>query len=96
MESKPILSRLGISPLVPREPTEPHRGATPLELLFDLVSVIAVASAAAGLHHAILAFHITEGVLKFADKFGIDRTMVVSPSVSHITDEELDAELAKL
>mgnify|MGYP003632859673 FL=1 len=38
----------------------------------------------------------TEGVLKFADKFGIDRTMVVSPSVSHITDEELDAELAKL
>lgn len=61
MESKPILSWFGILPLAPRDPTEPHRRATPLELLFDLVSVIAVASAAASLHHAILAFHITEG-----------------------------------
>lgn len=69
MESKPILSWFGILPLAPRDPTQPHRRATPLELLFDLVSVIAVASAAAGLHHAILAFHITEGVLKFSASF---------------------------
>ncbi|MBE0402262.1 membrane protein [Halomonas citrativorans] len=69
MEINPILIRLGILPLVPRDPAEPHRGATPLELLFDLVSVIAVASAASGLHHAILAFHITEGVLKFSASF---------------------------
>lgn len=69
MEIKSILSRLGISPLVPRDPAEPHRGATPLELLFDLVSVIAVASAASGLHHAISAFHIAEGLLKFSATF---------------------------
>ncbi|OJA04327.1 low temperature requirement protein A [Halomonas sp. QHL1] len=69
MESKPILSRLGILPLVPRDPAEPHRGATPLELLFDLVSVIAIASAAVGLHHAISAAHITEGLLKFSASF---------------------------
>lgn len=69
METKTILSRLGISPLVPRDPSEPQRGATPLELLFDLVSVIAVASAASGLHHAISASHITEGLLKFSATF---------------------------
>jgi low temperature requirement protein LtrA len=36
-----------------RDVHQPHRVATSLELLFDLVTVIAVASAAAGLHHAI-------------------------------------------
>jgi low temperature requirement protein LtrA len=69
MESRAILSRLGILPLAPRDPAEPHRGSTPLELLFDLVSVIAIASAAAGLHHAILASHIIEGLLKFSASF---------------------------
>jgi low temperature requirement protein LtrA len=52
-----------------RDPDEPHRVATPLELLFDLVTVIAVASAAAGLHHAIAAAHITEGLLHFGAAF---------------------------
>lgn len=32
---------------------EAHRASTPLELLFDLVSVIAIAAAAAGLHLAV-------------------------------------------
>ncbi len=53
----------------PRDIHEAHRTATPLELLFDLVSVIAIASAAAGLHHAIAAAHFTEGILKFAAAF---------------------------
>lgn len=40
-----------------RDPDEPHRTATQLELFFDLVSVIAIASATAGLHHAISEGH---------------------------------------
>lgn len=40
-----------------RDPHEPHRAATTLELLFDLVSVLAVASATATLHHAISEGH---------------------------------------
>ena len=35
-------------PFGPRDPGEDHRAATPLELFFDLVTVIAVAAAAAG------------------------------------------------
>lgn len=52
-----------------RDPHEQHRAATPLELLFDLVTVIAVASAAAGLHHALAADHTAEGIFKFAGAF---------------------------
>jgi low temperature requirement protein LtrA len=53
----------------PRDPHEPHRASTPLELLFDLVTVIAIASAAAGLHHAVAADHTTEGIIKFVGAF---------------------------
>lgn len=54
-----------LRPTRPRDPDEAHRAATPLELLFDLVSVIAIASAVAGLHHAIAANHILEGTITF-------------------------------
>ena len=37
----------------PRDPHETHRVATPLELFFDLVFVVAIASAAAGWHHGL-------------------------------------------
>ena len=37
----------------PRDPDEPHRSATPLELLFDLVFVVAVSFAAGNLHGAL-------------------------------------------
>ena len=40
-------------PLKARDPHEPHRVATPLELFFDLVFVVAVASAAVQWHHGI-------------------------------------------
>lgn len=56
-------------PLTPRDAHEPHRAATPLELFFDLVSVIAIASAAAGLHHAIAEAHAAQGVLTFVMAF---------------------------
>ncbi|MBN6041826.1 low temperature requirement protein A [Amycolatopsis sp. 195334CR] len=48
-----------------RDTEEPHRVATPLELLFDLCFVVAVAQAAVGLHHGIAENHIGEGVLSF-------------------------------
>ncbi|MFQ6170756.1 low temperature requirement protein A [Oryzobacter sp. R7] len=44
-------------PLVPRDTGEHHRTATPLELLFDLVFVVAIASNAAQLHHGLAAAH---------------------------------------
>ena len=55
--------------LSPRDPTEVSRTATPLELLFDLVSVIAIAVAAAGLHHAIAANHTVDGLIHFFAAF---------------------------
>jgi low temperature requirement protein LtrA len=56
-------------PFGPRDPHENHRVSTPLELLFDLVIVIAVASAAEGLHHAIVQGHAAQGIMLFAFAF---------------------------
>lgn len=53
----------------PRDAHEPHRAATTLELLFDLVSVIAIASVAAGLHHAVAEGHTWDGILRYVAGF---------------------------
>lgn len=45
-------------PLVARDTAEHPRAATPLELLFDLVFVVAIASNAAQLHHGLSAAHL--------------------------------------
>lgn len=42
----------------PRDPKEPHRVATPLELLFDLIFVVAIATAGQQLHHAMIEGHL--------------------------------------
>ena len=42
----------------PRDPHEAHRVATPLELFFDLVFVVAIASAAAQWHHGLTEGHL--------------------------------------
>lgn len=52
-----------------RNPHEDHRAATPLELLYDLVFVVAIAQAAAALHHAIANGHALHGVFGFAAVF---------------------------
>lgn len=52
-----------------RDVDETHRAATPLELLFDLVSVIAIAAAAAGLHHTVADAHSFEGIITFVCAF---------------------------
>ncbi len=64
----PLYRRI-VAPMRPRNPDEHHRVATPLELLFDLVTVIAVASAAAGLHHGISEGHALQALPLFGMAF---------------------------
>ena len=52
-----------------RDMNEHARASTPLELFFDLVTVIAIASAAAGLHHGLLEGHIVESLFKYLGAF---------------------------
>ena len=52
--------------MLPRTPDEEGRTATPLELFFDLVFVVAVAFAASELHHAIVDGHVGDAVLSYA------------------------------
>ena len=53
----------------PRSPDQEHRAATPLELFFDLVFVVAIAQAASGLHHGIASLHVAEAVLSYVMVF---------------------------
>lgn len=60
----------GLLPSLPaRDPEERHRAATQLELLFDLVSVIAIAAITAGLHHSISEGHGLEKLPAFVFLF---------------------------
>lgn len=52
-------------PLIGRDSAEPHRAATPLELLFDLSFVVAVAAAAAELHHGVAENHVGVSVARY-------------------------------
>ncbi len=52
-----------------RDPHEAHRVSTPLELLFDLTFVVAIAAAAAQLHHAVAAQHLGQGLFGFVAVF---------------------------
>jgi low temperature requirement protein LtrA len=45
-----------------RSANESHRVSTPLELLFDLCFVVAVAQAALPLHHAVAEHHVAHGI----------------------------------
>jgi len=55
--------------MVARAVDEESRVATPLELLFDLCFVVAVAQAAAELHHELAEGHALAGTLGFAGGF---------------------------
>jgi len=55
--------------MLSRDRADTHRAATELELLFDLVFVIAIALAAVGLHHATVEAHYVDGLLKFVLAF---------------------------
>ena len=52
-------------PMRARSPHDAHRVATPLELFFDLVFVVAIAQAAAGLHHAVAEVHIAHAIISY-------------------------------
>lgn len=52
-------------PMVARRPDEHHRAATPLELLFDLCFVVAIAQAAAGLDHSFIENHVLTGIVQY-------------------------------
>lgn len=58
-----------LRPLLARDRDEQHRSATELELLFDLVIVVAIAAAAHGLRHEIVAGHVQAGIVKFIMAF---------------------------
>lgn len=51
--------------MVPRDPHEDHRVATPLELFTDLCFVVAIAQAAGAMHHEASAGHIGQGLVHF-------------------------------
>jgi low temperature requirement protein LtrA len=63
-----MLDRL-VVPMRGRDEDESHRAATPLELLFDLVIVVAVAVAAGALHHGIAEDHVAGSVLSYVMTF---------------------------
>ena len=52
-----------------RDTSEAHRVATPLELLFDLCFVVAIARAGTLLHHSISEHHVAHGVFGFVMVF---------------------------
>jgi low temperature requirement protein LtrA len=51
--------------MVARDRDEPHRAATPLELLFDLCFVVAVAQVATQFHHGLAEGHALEALLGY-------------------------------
>jgi low temperature requirement protein LtrA len=55
----------GITRMIGRDPSEPHRAATPLELLFDLTFVVAFGVAAEQLAHLLAEGHLASGLLGF-------------------------------
>src|SRR4051794_29061332 len=52
-------------PMVARATDEDHRASTPLELLFDLTFVVAIAQAAAELAHYVAAGEVGDGVVGY-------------------------------
>ena len=56
-------------PMRSRHPGETHRVSTPLELLFDLCFVVAVAQAAAGLDHGFIENHVGSAVVAYLMTF---------------------------
>jgi low temperature requirement protein LtrA len=52
-----------------RDPGEPHRAATPLELFFDLCFVVAIANVASHLHHGLAEGHFVEAARSYGMVF---------------------------
>ena len=63
--------RFRLTRMQPRDPSEPHRVASSLELFFDLVFVVAVSTASAQLHHELSDGHPEGLVIYLLVFFGI-------------------------
>jgi low temperature requirement protein LtrA len=59
-----------IRPLTGRDPEEASRTSTPLELLFDLTFVVAIAQVSSELHHGLLSGDIGQTVFRYVFVFG--------------------------
>ncbi|WP_448719537.1 low temperature requirement protein A [Microbacterium natoriense] len=62
-------TRLRLVRMLPRDPSQPHRAASTLELFFDLVFVVAVSAASAQLHHALSHGDFVHGITSYAMLF---------------------------
>nr|WP_235281448.1 low temperature requirement protein A [Microbacterium hydrocarbonoxydans] len=62
-------TRLRLVRMLPRDPSQPHRAASSLELFFDLVFVVAVSAASAQLHHALSHGDFVHGITSYAMLF---------------------------
>ena len=65
----PARTRRWVTPMVARQAHEDGRAATPLELFFDLVFVVAVAQASTSLHHALAEGHLADGLVGYVTVF---------------------------
>ncbi|MFS0731228.1 low temperature requirement protein A [Curtobacterium sp. 1P10AnD] len=63
------MTTIGLRRMAPRDPTEAHRAASPLELLFDLVFVVAVGFAATNLHEIEAEGNVTSAIVAYAFVF---------------------------
>ncbi|HEY0186142.1 MAG TPA: low temperature requirement protein A [Cellulomonas sp.] len=61
----PIRSRRSLTRMAPRSPHEAGRTASPLELFFDLVFVVAVSLSSQALHHLDAEGHVGAGALSY-------------------------------
>ena len=62
MNGDPVARTFGVLRMRSRDRQEPHRTASPLELFFDLVFVVAVAISSATLHHLQVDGHLWGGI----------------------------------
>lgn len=62
---QPRASRFRLVPMAPRDPDEPGRSASTLELFFDLVFVVAVSIASVQLHHALTEGRVLDGLVAY-------------------------------
>lgn len=67
--STALLQRIGLIRMSGRDPHQAHRVASPLELFFDLVFVVAVSQASQSLHHGIAEGHAPEATLVYGMVF---------------------------
>ena len=60
--TEPTPGRFRLVPMLPRDTDEEGRSASPLELFFDLVFIVAISIAASQLHHSPAEGNITSGL----------------------------------